>query len=356
MPVIYPEEHLEPGLSLVAVLGFAGALPLAMALVALTLTLAKRARARRADADSVASTPLEPGDAVLHGTVELAPGHSEAVRVEVEQTGFEGKDTHSWREHERRTSAQPFYLNDVRGERVRVEPGDDVQLVDELSGVRRVDALTRVRSAALEPGEPVYAVGQLVHGNDPDAAYRGGQRALVLRPPRNAPMLLSTEPLGEQLRRDGRLHRGFALAFAVVLVGLQLACAPFYARLLLSESATGQVTALRHHTTSANRNTVDHYEVTVRLPGGGELVQDADIDGWGTLAEGASVPVRDAGFTAQLGDGPTVHGFLLVAAIVLCGLVSLSYLAGVKLSKPWWKQKVDDLNLRGGLPPVEGGG
>lgn len=180
------------------------AAPAAYGLLTFVELLVFARRARRADARWMEDAPLRPGEAVLRGAVELAPGHDAALRVEIDQVGTESKGkngwSQTWRETARRVHAHPFFLHDRRGPRVRVEPDQRAMLIDGLDRVERADVARRTKIAELSPGEEIYALGELVLAPETGGAYRGGGDALVLRPPRRGRMLVSSEPLGERYR------------------------------------------------------------------------------------------------------------------------------------------------------------
>src|SRR6185369_6868987 len=123
------------------------------------------------------------------GHVALAEGAARAVRVEVEQAGTESESSgvwsHEWTEVSRRVFVEPFYVVDAAGRRTRVEPRDDVLLVDSMNGKILVNLTRRIRTAELTPGEEVWASGELTAALDPEGATSGYRDAagLVLRAP-----------------------------------------------------------------------------------------------------------------------------------------------------------------------------
>jgi hypothetical protein len=150
------------------------------------------------------------------------PGAAPCITVDIEQRGREWKGKHSWhhewREVSRRVDARPFYVVRPNGERVRVEPDQNVFLVDRLDGTDRFEHARRRRTATLRPGEKVAITGVLVRGFDPrQGGYRDAAPALVLKPPPRGRMLVSTEPLADRHRTRASTYRGLAIAVGVLL-------------------------------------------------------------------------------------------------------------------------------------------
>ncbi|AGP35486.1 hypothetical protein [Sorangium cellulosum] len=253
-------NHLDPVMSslLVDVVATAGLL--ALAVLALRLSLRLRRATALADASFRANVALGPGEGVVLGTVEREQGADVAVRVEVEQKGVELASSvswrhggavswrHAWTETGRKVRAHPFYLRHASGARVRVEPGEDVMLVDALDGMILVDRTKRVRVAELVPGEEAFAFGELRRAPDPEApplGYRERAQGYVLVRPRRRRMLLSSEPFGEQFARKAAFRLRWAIIAGVASLAFNAAFAPFHARRWLGETVEVRVTQLR---------------------------------------------------------------------------------------------------------------
>lgn len=191
---------VDPALSTFAVLG-AVILGVITALSLLRGWWRSRSRANHARTLVKGQRTLAPGDAIVTGTVALAPGESHAVRLDIEQAGEEYDDSGEWvrwTEVERRLSVRPFYLHIVdSGAWVRVEPSSHVRLMDDLHGAVLVDRRHRMRSAELTVGERVTAVGRLHWGRDPH-----GNPTWVLHEPPGAPLLLASVPLDAPFARQ----------------------------------------------------------------------------------------------------------------------------------------------------------
>jgi len=168
------------------------------------------------------------GFVVLHGRVETETPERPAIVVTILQAGTErqhkGNWTHEWKETERSIRVEPFYLVvGNEGTRVRVEPDEDVFLVDKLE-VTKVGN-PRTKAAQLDDGEIAYVSGVLSSGFHPRAdrgqegMYRGGiPTGHLLRPGPRKRMLVSTEPIAERHTRKARAHRIAALASAAALL------------------------------------------------------------------------------------------------------------------------------------------
>jgi len=168
---LHPVDHLEASSSALLAPMVLGSW-LTLLGVAVVLHLRYRRRAAKAEAAFDPDAPLDPGEAIVLGTVEHARGEETAVRVEITQDGTEsessGSWSHSWSERERRLQVRPFYLRHGSGRRIRVEPPGRVLLVDDMDGCIRVNLAERIRVAELTPGEKVFAHGVLTATPDPE--------------------------------------------------------------------------------------------------------------------------------------------------------------------------------------------
>ncbi|WP_437613729.1 hypothetical protein WMF20_13180 [Sorangium sp. So ce834] len=346
-------NHLDPVMSslLVDVVATAGLL--ALAVLALRLSLRLRRATALADASFRANVALAPGEGVVLGTVEREQGADVAVRVEVEQKGSELASSVSWRHgwsvswrHEwtetgRKVRAHPFYLRHASGARVRVEPGEDVMLVDALDGMIRVDRTRRVRVAELVPGEKAFAFGELRRAPDPEApplGYRERAQGYVLVRPRRRRMLLSSEPFGEQFARKAAFHLRWAITAGVASLAFNAAFAPFHARRWLGETVEVRVTQLRE--SDDDRGSFD---VTMLGPHGvafSDAVSYADVDrvrGGGPLLEARYVPSWPSAST--IGPDVTAHSIAYVA-LPLFGVIAIAYFFRAHAALPWYEKKL----------------
>ncbi|WP_437319714.1 hypothetical protein [Sorangium sp. So ce385] len=337
-------NHLDPVMSslLVDVVATAGLL--AIAVLALRLSLRLRRATALADASFRANVALAPGEGVVLGTVEREQGADVAVRVEVEQKGAEferaGSWRHEWTETGRKVRAHPFYLRHASGARVRVEPGEDVMLVDALDGMIRVDLTRRVRVAELVPGEEAFAFGELRRAPDPEApplGYRERAQGYVLVSPRRRRMLLSSEPFGEQFARKAAFHLRWAITAGVASLAFNAAFAPFHARRWLGETVEARVTQLRE--SDDDRLT---FHVTMLGPHGvafSDEVPHADVvrvRGGGPV-EARYVPSWPSASTI----GPDVTApSIAYAALPLFGVIAIAYFFRAHATLPWHEKKL----------------
>jgi hypothetical protein len=196
-------------------------IPLLLLLIASTaLYLMHRRRARAAKLTDQPH-PLAPGETVIIGKVDADEEKIPAITIDIEQQGrqwrYKSGWQHEWKESSRQVTVRPFYVTGDRGA-IRVEPNQQVFLVDALDGVQR-QGMVRHRTATLTAGEPVHILGTLVRAPDPrQGGYREAAMGWVLRPPSSGPMLISTEPFEERFVRRARVYRGLGIAMLSSLV------------------------------------------------------------------------------------------------------------------------------------------
>lgn len=332
-------------------------LPLAMTAFVAVRAMRARRRGALADARWESGAPLEPGPAVLHGSVELAPGRAVAMRVEIDQQGSQTKGkngwSHAWTEYARRTIAEPFYVEDRRGARVRVEATPEARLVDALDQVHRSEETRRTKVAEVTAGEDVFVTGELVRGRDPDAgSYRGAETTLVMRAPEGGRLLVSAEPLGERFRAMARSERTFGLIFVILGLVFNLFDLGFHLRTFAGTREIAEVVAFEE-TTGKNA----HCRVTGRLADGSTFDEDLTRGWCSDLAklraggQGARVPVVHAGSSwlfVQIGAEPGVHVVSVILGVIFLGIALLLYRVR---DKPWYEAKVVDVG-GGRLPPM----
>jgi hypothetical protein len=150
----------------------------------------------------------------LLGDVVATPGSPvAAIRVKQKGTTFKlsGKLRHRWAEVSRKIEERPFQLRLLAGQVVGVEPGSDVYLLDPPNRVEEhAGAFVRERLATIDPGQRIYAVGELT------ADRSGGDgAAFTLRAGTGGPLMLSVGRLeAREQAAAGRL-RGWPLFLAV---------------------------------------------------------------------------------------------------------------------------------------------
>jgi hypothetical protein len=351
--VAHPAEHVSPTTTAVVVDGV-GVLGLGV-LVAIAVIRRAVHRGRERLALKAAlrqGEPLHPGSSVLAGTV-VDEGDGNAIVITLEQAGREWRTkhgwAHKWTEQHRTIEVKPFYVQRANGERVRVEPDARVFLVDRLDATERLSHERRIRRAQLSPGEHVFILGDMTRAPDPKlGGYREGAEGWVLRPPRNARMLISTEPLEDRHRRRARIWRNLAL----VTVGLFL----FWHGILFSD-----VHRFRWSGRTVVADTIDkrwwrnwvrpskgsphwvyHYEVTAAGENGEQWSQRIDHASYGPIEKGMPLAflVADGktrhvqiGNRACAGDGSTFAGFALASIWLVL------YLTFIFSTQPWWERR-----------------
>ena len=348
-------DHASPALSAAVVYGANLAVPFVGVLLLLIVVARHKRRERlaaRAEGHAKeASADPRAGEAVVHGKVSSVEREGPAIRITITQAGRTvktGKNSSKtiWTETDRRVETQPFYVTTDAGNEVRIEPDDQVQLIDDLeTSPVRADK-TRERVAELTLGESIYAFGDLVAGTDRRAA--GGYRtamALVLRPPRvGARMRVSAKPLTAPYRAAAAT----GLRWTLILTGLTLAVqalnAPYHLARLYGADETATV-----KTRSQKHTEDEHYHrVTIALETGQteEIPVETHAD-YDALIPGAPVVAH----VTRIGDwvritldqGPRAHktaayppALLLLAALGLCAW-------RLRRSRPWYdRPRLDD--------------
>jgi len=318
------------------------AIPLGFVLFAGVRGLLARRRARMADARWCATAPLQPGPAVIHGKVELAPGSSTAVRVEIVQQGTEwnrkGNQLHEWREVARTVKAEPFYVHDRRGARIRVEPNHVTMLVDALDRTEKQGPNRRTRIAELSPGEEVYVMGTLVHAHDPgQGGYRNESAGLVLRAPAQGRMLCSTQPLGERFRKAAGWELFMASVFFVLLLIVSLVDIPYHLRVHTGVREDGEVLGVERVSGKYRRCALE-----IGMSNGETFSDAVPVQYCDVLGPGFRVPIVHVGSSwfAHVGTKPGVHTGAVVLPSILIGLAILGYVSG--RPRPWYESKVVD--------------
>lgn len=348
------DDHLAPFWSSILIDGF-GTLG-----VAIVTALALRHRARQlrdaaaADASTSVNRDLTPGSCVLRGRVEYSQDANWAVRVDVDQDGEDqetsGVWTYKWTEKNRRVHIAPFYVRLESGRRIRIEPSDDVLLVDDMDGVVRIDLKKRTRYAELVPGETIYASGLLVRAPDPEnsaltGGYRNAAESLVLRPPASVSMLLSTEPLGARFRARAAFYAGAAKWIVSSAIFLHALFFGFHARRYLGQTENASIERLEHYTTNDEGNEVFHYRVDVQTHDGLQIVGHVPYSVYEQLTPGMQIPIRRIrGVLAKsstIGSGVTSHSRAWIFPVFLL-IAWAAYRHLENTSRPWYERKVND--------------
>ena len=327
-----------------------------------------RRRARIVETSYDPDRALEAGETVVAGSVRFARGESVAVRVEIDQDGTEQQEkkgwSQQWRERSRHVTACPFYVEDGRGRRIRVEPDDDVSLVDDLDGTESRGRGRRTRSAELVDGEAIYACGELVRSEDPEqpATHRGGGTStLVLRAPARGRLLVSSKPLGEGFHRRASSWRAWLIAYLVVWGFFQLLNVPFYASALFAEQAVAVVSSKSHGVTKKGKSSFPFFKLVIATPAGWSFDAYLAEDDWHAVHEGDRIAIRylpdhPGSYTdlpditgARVGDGPTQYLAVGIAVSALCTFMLALQLLWSRQGRPWYEAKLEE-SASGRLP------
>jgi hypothetical protein len=346
---LQPDWDLTPAQSPVF-FGVPAVLLLGVLLAALPLWRRARARYRQARDSVSPDALLAPGVRVVEGVVEYDRGAELAVRVEVEQLGQESESSgtwsHSWTEVGRAVTVRPFLLKHASGQRIRVEPTQDVQLIDEMDGLVLVDLSHRKRVAELVPGEHVFAEGllSLETVSHEAGGYRGG-RGLVLRAPPHARLLLSSEPMGARFQRQARVHAVHGWVAAGLLLLLPVVNFDYVALAALGKVGEATITSLtvKESEDSDGNKTRTGY-ATLEAPAlRVKRKEQVSGPGYDKLKALQRAPIRyvpGVPWLAELGPDPTASGFRTLAFWLASIALLIVYRLKVVRSRAWYDFKV----------------
>lgn len=345
---VEPASNLSPIWSTLIAYGVGGII-VVMMVISLVRWLKSSLDAAIARAAHQADGELHEGPVIVAGKVEHARGKRTAVKVEITQTGTESESSgvwsHRWTEVDRRVRVKPFYLRRATGERIRVQPTEDVFLVDEMDGCILVNAIRRTRTVELVSGESVIAKGVLSRAIDPEGGPVGDRQSamgwLLQRSPRE-PILLSTEPLEQRFVRQRRFHFRWLVGFGVALIVTQLVLFQFHRRQFAGETVEAEVVVKRHYVTTDGDGDDEHnYEVTAQLPWGVNLFSRVDASDFEAVTKGGTVAVLhiDTRFPV-FGSQPTLMFFHAVLVLGALAFAIGRYLLALRRARPWWAGKV----------------
>lgn len=290
------------------------------------------------------------GRTTVRGTVLGDPAKGPVVRCEIRQQGREwqhkGGWSHQWKELNRTYFATPFELRTETGDVVRVEPDAQPLLVSGLPDTVRHEHTLRTRIARVQPGDQVTVIGAQIPTSDPRSAsfgYRGSAESSVLRAPSGGRVLVSTEPLEERFNARVTLHKKWAVAFALLLLGTNaLFYMGYWARTFAGRELQTTITSMRTYVTRSKNSTTTHYELTgTAIEEGQPLVITETVNraAYYQIRQGDQVPffvVGGGSWFTVAGRAPTVH----VAGVIFSALlglgVAIGYLAHGLSSRPWY--------------------
>lgn len=365
---VFEDNHIEPPWSYLFVFAIDAVMFLVIAFCVREIRRARRA-AVEADAVIKPKVALFEGARFVAGTVEFAQGEFEAVRVTISQEGSEEADknnrkTHTWTETERETRARPFYLRHDTGARIRVEPPDDVLLVDTLDQKEWLHSSKRKLRAELLPGERVVVEGRLHRAPDPEevgetAGYRqAATTGWTMKPSPQKGMHVSTESLSR--RHELRARAFYWTCVWVGFLGLVMLIplGTYRARVLLGENVVATYLGKRTFERTSKGKTTLHQGVDIRYespPGMARFSRgiEVDEDDYVELPAGpGEIWLRRVpGFSTAtaLGQGSSVWVPPWVAAVVLAGIaVYRAY--RTHTYRRWYEGRLIEKD-KGPLPP-----
>lgn len=336
--------HFGPGGSALVVYVFG----LAPFLVVTLLAAARAARyawiARREERAIEVAPELKPGPLVVAGTVVPRLSGAAPVRLEVEQHATTAL---RWEEVARRVRCTEFDIRLPSGELLPVRPDERLVLMDDLDGLEELGTGKRARIAQLSPDEPVYAVGELVEGDEPLAAERKGyrsapQRGLVLQRPSRGPLVLSSKPLGEPFRARAKSFRKWAVRTVALMAAVHgTLFLTYHARTFVGSTELAQVIRLHQYANEEGHYFYDVYAQTVEPPLH-VVHEEARERTFRKLEQGAFISVRlvrGAPIFDQIGRHPTVAAPLIFPAVVLAGGWVALFLLLAGGQRQWYEKR-----------------
>lgn len=268
---VYENNHIDPPWSHVLVLSLDVLMICAFAWCVREVLRAKEA-AEQAKRIEESKTPLVDGARFVAGHVELAQDAKIAVRVTIKQEGEETKHkdsySHQWTEIDREIEAVPFYLRTSHGDRIRVEPPNDVMLVDKLDQMEWQKQTQRRRRAELVPGEQAIIEGELRRDKDPElqntSGYREtGARGWVMKPTKRRGMSISSEGLAR--RHELRAKAFIRTTIFTIVIGILSAAVtiPYRLRVIAGTNVIAQCMSRGIELGRNKGRTTKHYNAYV---------------------------------------------------------------------------------------------
>lgn len=316
---------------------------------------------RLADNSRKKAHELSEGWTAVRGRVRYAQGREAAVRIVVSLQGSEKKTknghSYSWQETERTIEAEPFYLDTPDGESIRIEPDDEVVLVDDLVPTDRPSKWRELRTAELSAGEEVFVEGLLSQDEDPErpisgAGYREASRAGWVMRPDDDPLLISSKGL-EAPHRFAATQQNKAAAWTVLLLFIYAMCfGTFSARLLFGEVEEATIVD-RSTRVSSGRSRTRHWNVEwLSAHQRGE--DEVDSDEYARAPVGTRVTVRvvrSFPFASSIGSEPRLDVRMLLFALFSSLLFLFAFSAASR--QPWYSGSVRE-GGSGRLPSTPG--
>lgn len=315
--------------------------------------LVYRRRALRALAVAGQPQKLAAGPVLLSGRVET-DGGGPAVRIEIDQLGREwankGTYSHEWKEQNRTVHVQPFRLRLASGEVVRVDPGENVRLVDTLE-TEKAEGSYRRRVSELSCSESVWVSGVLAEEaqkSGQTTAYRSGPGSMVVRGTAMEPLEVASGRLDGQFSYWRRFYVWAAALLGVAFFVVQgFLFAPFYVLFFAGKTEMVNVVTTSTYITKSKNSSREHYVVHARLPekAGGTLLRD-DVS-FETYEEARAGTLTQVPFTYapampwlhSIGTYADLSIWVAIVAAVLALLAALVFLVARRHAMPWYEQK-----------------
>ncbi len=310
------------------------------------------------------TSDLSPGWAVVTGKVRLLQGRDAAIRVEIDQRGAERQDkgrvSYSWKEYQRRITANPFDIELAGGALLRCEPTEEVSLVDELDQEKRHDREHRTLAAELTPDERVWAVGQLVERSGrPEEVSADRYRSLsqvgyTLVAPSGGELLVASEPLTSRYRRRVRYYLKWWALTLLCLGALHGVAFVGYHML----QAKGVVVAATITGKRLFRDRNARHWLYLRLPQDAtgalpaQLREDASKSTYRRARKGQRVKlliVPGHPWSRRLGSKPTISWFRIVLLTIGSLVLTGAFVVYRERSRDWWAR---DLVTHHGKGPL----
>lgn len=321
---LYPDNHLPPGFSGLFVSLWVGGLFLMLAYL---LSRLRDARSREKAADGLYSntSPLTRGDRWVAGTVELDAEVPFAARVEIRQKGEEQKSgddvLHTWTETSRRSFSNPFWIRHASGERVLVEPAEEVDLVDKLDQTVHDEPRVRYRIAELSADETVVAEGTLDQERGEVSLTDGYRDAAatrwVLRTGSVERLYLSTDGIGARERRAVKqlLKRLFLVWLPSTLLTVVF-LSGYLMRVFWGTHATALIEEKYTYETHTDDGTTTHCVVRYSIPGDPtQYREEIDVADYRDAVVGMNIAVNHVPSwpsVTSLGASPSVSAWFVL--------------------------------------------
>lgn len=304
--------------------------------------------------ERVKGAALRRGSVVLQGVVET-DNNEPAIVVTILQERLTFRDkqgnTHEqWKEASRQLSVRPFRLVLPDQRRVQVEPDLNVLLRDEVEAPEVLGADRRQRCVRLQPGEQIWATGQLDNlGRRGGGAYREEDTLPTLKPERFSRMILSTEPPGAYFTERTEFHRGWRRGALVVALLVQTTLLGDFTLQTLwghtEDQPIARLKAWKVWTKPKNERGrwVSHFALEPRGSPWARVEEHEVHAGFYRCAEEGrcqTIPTTRAWLTAGLlcraGRGPSINGVQIGFAGLAGWTLLVLYTYFVRSSRPWY--------------------